>query len=199
VTVTGNWFTHPVEPLSNGRGDHVETDLSQREVSLRTAPEWKPSNWLIKSNSFDHGVSMDNSEARPQYTNVVVSDNFLGRGSYCPPGVAFEGNIFEGRPCGQAPVPVAFGYKLADDRLLLEPRKAVTVRASYAAAAKGMSPQEISRALRRSKLINRNAHWVTRILTNDFYLGSQVGPKGAHPAMVTRAVWLRAQRVVPSS
>jgi hypothetical protein len=194
VTITDNWFGYPVEPLSNGRGAQVETDLAQREISLKTAQDWQPRNWMIAFNSFSHGISLDNSRISPQYSNVVVRANLLGRYSYCPAGVVFVDNVFEGKRCGQDLVPIPFGYKLAEHRIETEGKKAVIVRKVFAAAASGKGLVEIARQLRRSKQINRNARWVKRVVADEFYLGAQVGPRGAHPALVTKAVWRRAQR-----
>jgi hypothetical protein len=91
-------------------------------------------------------------------------------------------------------VRIPFGYKLAEHRIEIEGKKAAIVRKVFAAAASGNGPVEIARQLRRSKQVNRNARWVKTIIADDFYLGAKVGPRGAHPALVTRAVWRRAQR-----
>lgn len=103
VTIENNMFGYPTEPLSNGRGA-VETNIAQREVVLKTGGTgagWNPSNWLVRFNSFAHGMSIDNSGTNPSYTNFRVIGNILGRYSYCKGrGEVFDSNVFASGACG---------------------------------------------------------------------------------------------------
>jgi hypothetical protein len=194
ITVTGNWFGHPTEPLSNGLGDDVEAGREQREVSLRTESGWSPANYLISFNSFDHGISLDNTQLRPSYSNVVVRRNLLGQNSYCPEGIVFESNVFAGRACGPDQLTVPFGYILKDERLVVVKKEAKTITEIFKAAVAEKEPAAIAKELRKARKGRWSAHSVRKIVENDFYLGSKVGPKGAHLAIVSRATWKRAQR-----
>src|SRR5262249_25650104 len=90
VTIENNMFGYPIEPLSSGKGDGVETNQAQREVVLTTATGWTPKNWLIRFNSFAHGISIDNTNVNPSYSNFVVVGNILGMYSYCKSGATFD-------------------------------------------------------------------------------------------------------------
>jgi len=199
VTVTGTWFGYPTEPLSNGKGP-VEAPVAQREIVFKTSGSgagWKPKNWLISFNSFTHGISLDNSNTHPPFTNVVVRRNLLGRNSYCPPGTTFQENLFEGRACGTDPLTVPFGYELESHRLVPNAKEAATVRAIFKHAAAGLKPPAVAKQLKAAHLGSMTALTIRHIVENELYMGSQLGPKGADPALVKRAVWKRAQKSLP--
>jgi chitodextrinase len=196
ITITGNWFGHPIEPLSNGLGDDVEAGREQREISLATESGWSPKNYLISFNSFDHGISLDNTQLRPAYSNVVVRRNLLGQNTYCPEGIVFEANIFAGRACAPDQLTAPFGYILKDERLVVVKEEAKTITEIFKAAVAEKEPAAIAKELRKARKGKWSARSVRKIVESDFYLGSKVGPKGAHPAIVSRGIWKRAQREI---
>jgi chitodextrinase len=112
LTFENNMFGYPTEPLSNGRGDDVEAAQGQRELNLKTGNGWTPRNYLIRFNSFSHGISVDQSEVNPSYQNFKVIGNILGSYSYCEGGGAvFDQNVFVGPACGSNSVSIpSFPY-----------------------------------------------------------------------------------------
>jgi hypothetical protein len=194
VTIEDNVFGYPTEPLSNGRGDRVEAPPGNRELVLKTGNGWSPRNWLIRFNSFSHGLSLDDGQTNSRFQNVVVRRNILGRYSYCPAGVVFRANLFLGRVCAANSLTVPFGYRLVGRRLVVNARDAATVRLIFRSAAEGETAARIVRNLAQSGRGRWSRSKVRTVLENDFYTGSKVGAPGAHPALVSRATWRRAQK-----
>jgi hypothetical protein len=91
VTIENNFFAAPVEPLDAADAGAV-TGKSWREVVVKSFAGTTLSNWLIRFNSFDHGLSLDNSAVGQKYSNARVIGNVLGNWSYCVPGVLFDYN-----------------------------------------------------------------------------------------------------------
>jgi hypothetical protein len=99
-TIENNFFSAPVEPL-NASNAGVETPLAWRELVVKSFPGTTISNWLIRFNSFEHGISLDNSAVGQTYSNARVIGNVLGSYSYCVAGVAWDYNatVNQGMPC----------------------------------------------------------------------------------------------------
>jgi hypothetical protein len=95
VTIENNFFAAPVEPLDAADAGAV-TGKSWREVVVKSFAGTTLSNWLIRFNSFDHGLSLDNSAVGQKYSNARVIGNVLGNWSYCVPGVLFDYNASVG-------------------------------------------------------------------------------------------------------
>ena len=92
--VENNFFGWPVQPLGNGVGA-VETPKDWREFGSKDAVVHR--NWLIRYNSFAHGLSL----GRNSLNNVRVIGNILGNYSNCTRGVFFDSNVtVAARPCG---------------------------------------------------------------------------------------------------
>ena len=196
VTIEGNTFGYPTEPLSNGLGDDVEADKAQREVVLKTVPGWTPKHWLIRNNSFSHGISIDPGLVRPPFENFRVVENVLGNYTYCVAGAVFLDNLFRGPACGERVTRLPFGYRLRDNALEIDERRGAAVRAVFRLAAAGIRPGAIPRALGREGLPRLTAAQVRAILEQPLYLGRRFGVPGTHPPLVDRATWRRAQRAL---
>jgi len=99
LTIENNWFGAAYTPMDGG-ATPAETGLSWRDVQVKTISGMNVADWLIRFNSFAHGLSIDNSAVNPSYSNVRVIGNILGSYSYCKAGVKFEFNVFVGSSCG---------------------------------------------------------------------------------------------------
>ena len=96
VLMENNWFGAPYTTMDGG-ATPVEADKDWREVTLKTEPGYSYANWLIRFNSFAHGLSIDNSASNPTYANFRVVGNILGSYSYCESrGEKFDFNVFVG-------------------------------------------------------------------------------------------------------
>jgi hypothetical protein len=199
VTIEDNFFGAPYTPMDGGAVP-VETAKDWREVDVKTSPGVPVVNFLIRRNSFAHGLSLDNSAVSPEFHNVLVSGNILGIYSYCPPSASFTANIFIGQGCGDAAAAVRFGYVLADGRLKPDGARATSVRAAFGAAATGLHLSATRRLLRKEHQPAPPGGWTLRnlrnVLTSHDYLGGVYGPPGAHPALVSRSAWQKAQKTV---
>ena len=92
--VENNFFGWPVQPLGNGVGA-VETPKDWREFGSKDAVVHR--NWLIRYNSFAHGLSL----GRNSLNNVRVIGNILGNYSNCTSGAFFDSNVtIAARACG---------------------------------------------------------------------------------------------------
>lgn len=194
VTIEGNTFGYPTEPLSNGLGDDVEADQAQREVVLKTVPDWTPRNWLIRRNSFSHGISIDPGLVRPPFENFRVVENVLGNYTYCVAGAVFLDNLFRGPVCGERVARLPYGYRLRDNMLEIDEQRGAAVRAAFRLAAAGTRPVAIAKALGREGLPRRTPAQILAILDEPLYLGRRFGVPGTHPPLVDRATWRQTQR-----
>jgi hypothetical protein len=70
----------------------------------------------------------------------------------------------------------------------------------FASAVHGKIPALISRAMRRNHAPRPPGGWnyktVRKLLADPLYLGNVYGPPGAHPALVQRGLWRKAQKAL---
>lgn len=102
LTVENNVFGWPVQVLDNGGANGVELAKDWRDLVVRSQAGTTLSNWLIRYNSFAHGLSLDNSAVGQGFNNVRVVGNILGNYSTCPTGVSYDHNVGAagGSSCG---------------------------------------------------------------------------------------------------
>ena len=105
ITLEGNYFGPPIEPLSNGLGDDVEAGDFAREFGVRTDPinggAWVPTNYKIVGNTFSHGTNPDSG--LKQFANFLFDGNYLGRANTCWPGATYGANSGVSA-CGSSPL-----------------------------------------------------------------------------------------------
>ncbi|MDX6467786.1 MAG: hypothetical protein QOI27_2826 [Gaiellaceae bacterium] len=127
-------------------------------------------------------------------------DNECGRYLGQPYGANWSDNLFLSSPCGPGR-DVPFGYVFAGTALTAVRPAADTVRAAFTAAAGGLAPAAVARALARARRapppgVRWTAESVRALLRDPVYAGGAYGAPGADPPLVTTATWRRAQRAL---
>ncbi len=105
VTLENNWFATPTDP--NGQPN------SGRAVEFSGGGPWR--NILIRHNSVNTAINLNDGAPSPQYENVTVAGNIAERAAACYNGVVYRYNVwFGGGTCdpsdanlGNAPPPFA--------------------------------------------------------------------------------------------
>jgi hypothetical protein len=142
----------------------------------------------------------------PGAAPVVVTRNLFVRGppdNECarylaqPYGTSWSDNLFLSSSCGSGR-DVPFGYAFAKAALTAVRPAADAVRAAYAAAAGGLAPAAVARALVRARRVpppglRWTAASVAALLRDPVYAGGVYGAPGADPPLVAKATWRRAQ------
>jgi hypothetical protein len=201
VTIVGNYFGAPVEPLSNDAIAGQETLPQFADVTYKTDTPLR--DWSVRRNSFAHGFR-PNDDANPAltYSNVVVSGNIMPSLGCVDSaaGITYEQNWLVGGSCGFDSTSGVIGYELSGGRLRPDPETADAVRSTFDLAANGEQPSQIARSLHKLFRGRGGGGWtptrVRAVLENPVYRGNQFGPAGAHPALVRRKIWNAAQRVL---
>jgi hypothetical protein len=79
LTLDGNTFNHPVEPVETGSTWDQETDTSQTELQVKCQNGENVGNYTITNNTFQHGWDLDfGGCSSPTYSNLTISGNSGG-------------------------------------------------------------------------------------------------------------------------
>ncbi|TMK56777.1 MAG: hypothetical protein E6G51_08315 [Actinobacteria bacterium] len=98
VTLENNWFATPTDP--DGRPN------SGRAVEFSGGGPWR--DVLIRHNSVDTAINLNDGAPNPQYENVSVVGNIAERATACYNGVDYSYNVwFGGGLCGPTDIPVS--------------------------------------------------------------------------------------------
>jgi len=201
VTLAGNTFGAPVEPLSNDPSGTQETLPQFADVTYKTDTPLR--DWSVRRNSFAHGFR-PNDDANPAmtYSNVDVTGNIMpamgcASGS---PGITYDDNWLTTGRCGTNSRTAAPGYLVQAGRLVAAPGAADLVRSVFHLAATGAGPAAIARRVRKQLTGKERARWtsarVRQVIADPIYLGGQFGPPGAHPRLVMPKTWRLAQKAL---
>jgi hypothetical protein len=189
LTIERNWFS----PTTDGFNQ-----IGNRDSGIAFSPRGHPfANVLIRSNSFigGTGISVNDDGDRIAYSRFRVVGN-IGKRS-CNPAAEFEENIWSGGKCSPTDRDAPYGYALEDGRLRTVADRAAAVRQLFADAAAGRAFKDIAGRLRRVAPGPSGGRWriadVRRVLPDRAYLGGLYGAQGAHPGLVSRRTWQRAQ------
>lgn len=100
-TIQNNWFGYPVEPLANTSqvGFDTETTPGFTDIQCKSGV-CDPTNFLIRFNTFSHGIDMNYGGAGTSATNVRLIGNILGSNSNCGFGQTANFNITNSGTCG---------------------------------------------------------------------------------------------------
>ena len=201
VRIAGNRFEAPVgaarDPGGNGWTSRAKTKAPDIHLSPQNGQPWR--DWVIERNLFDTGVDLG-FDSKPTFSGVVVRGNIGGSGSCYSgsEGITWLDNLMSTAP-GCARLRVPYGYRLVRTKLVARLPAADRVRTAFALASEGQTPAAIGRRLRAQGASGLTAAFVRDILGEPLYLGSQVGPPGAHPALVTRARWRLVSRMLATA
>lgn len=112
VTLENNWFATPTDP--NGKPN------SGRAVEFSGGGPWN--NLLIRHNSVNTAINLNDGAPGPQYANVRVIGNIAERATACFGGVTYRNNVwFGGGTCDSSDAGVgAPPFALASDRADLD-------------------------------------------------------------------------------
>lgn len=103
VTIEGNTFGPPVEPLSNPNGGQEAGD-AWKELIVRTEERTGASytfrGWRVTGNTFSHGTRATDVTA----ADTVFDGNYLGRANVCWAGATYLANTGT-NACGSSPPP----------------------------------------------------------------------------------------------
>lgn len=99
VVLQNNAFGPSVEPVETGSSWDTETNIAQTDVQYKcgTGPA---KDWLVRFNTFTHGVNMDFGGCNRSVSNVRLIGNVLGVNSNCAAATVTVGNIAVGSTCG---------------------------------------------------------------------------------------------------
>jgi hypothetical protein len=86
VTLENNWFAAPTDP--NGRVN------SGRAVEFSGGGPWR--NLLIRHNSVNTAINLNDGAANPQYENARMIGNIAERATACYNGVTYKDNVWFG-------------------------------------------------------------------------------------------------------
>jgi hypothetical protein len=109
VTLENNWFATPTDP--NGRPN------SGRAVEFSGGGPWR--NLLIRHNSVNTAINLNDGAPNPQYENARVIGNIAERAIACFKGVTYRDNVwFGGGTCDASDVGIGNGppFVRASDR-----------------------------------------------------------------------------------
>jgi hypothetical protein len=150
----------------------------------------------IRRNSFVPGQGVV-QEGGPATAEVAITGNILEH-TGCITNVSYGGNFFRTKACAESDRITTVGYVLDGDRLVLAQPEAKALRVAYATLAAGGTPKQAMTAVRRLRPAPRGwtAARLRALIGDPFYLGSVVGPPGAHPAVVGPKVWRKAQQAL---
>jgi hypothetical protein len=112
VTLENNWFATPTDP--NGEPN------SGRAVEFSGGGPWR--NLLIRHNSVNTAINLNDGAANPQYENAQVIGNVAERATACYGGVTYRDNVwFGGGTCDPSDASVgAPPFAVASDRADLD-------------------------------------------------------------------------------
>ncbi|GIU94461.1 MAG: hypothetical protein KatS3mg012_0918 [Gaiellaceae bacterium] len=194
-TVENNWF---------GRTCCFGSSPRSSAINLGGSSPGEPvQNVLIRFNSFAPGQTLVR-EGGPTGSNLRAVGNIFGARS-CTTDVAYSRNLYPaGRCSSEDRLGPPYGYRLVDDRLVFDGRRAQAVRRAFHLAALHREPPfAVARALRRARLPRPPGGWtaagVSVLLGNRDYLGRSIGRQAAHPPLVSRREFNRAQRSLRSA
>lgn len=189
ITIENNWFGTTCCFGSNPRDSAINLG--------GVAPGGPVRNLLIRHNSFAPGQTLVR-EAGLAGSNIRAVGNIFGKSGSCLGEVTYELNLYPSTPCSpedrRAP---PYGYSRADDRLVVDGKRAEAVRTAYRQASQGSDLRSIARALAKARYPRPARPWsiraVRELLPNRDYLGGAIGGRRSHPALVSKRVWKRAQ------
>jgi hypothetical protein len=183
----------------NGRG--VQNRVSGVTFSGR-GYVWK--DVLVKRNSFTTAIQPDDGDSGG-WVDFRIVENIGDAFQDCRArGAVMARNIWRRGACSSADLSVPFGYAVNAGALAAVAAEAAAVRRAFSGAASGFLPARIARDLRGARLPAPTGRgWddsaVRTILGSKVYVGGAYGAPGAHPAIVSRARWRAAQRVLGAS
>jgi hypothetical protein len=192
VRIEGNWFGPPFDGVGNRRTHAIE---------LSGPGPWE--NFVIRNNSFiDSELFLGDgpTPAERGYSNFVIENNIAKSLGFCYSGITYGSNIYdENAPqCGQTDRRKIYGYEREHGRLRVDAKAAAWIRRVFSEAAKSDTLGEVVRAMRKARapVQFRTLKGASQILSDPVYVGQRLGAPGANPAIVRRAVWRPAQRLL---
>lgn len=100
VQVENNFFGYSVEPLANTGQTGFDTETNQEDIQCK-AGVCNPLDWLIRFNTFSHGVNMNFGGGGSGATNVRLIGNYLGNNTNCGySGQTIDYNVVPSGTCG---------------------------------------------------------------------------------------------------
>jgi len=162
------------------------------------------------ANTWPNGPVRTDCQPPPGASPVLITDNVFARSppaNECarylaaPYVASWTDNLYADGTCGSTAGRVPFGYTLGPSGLLAASPGAGAVQKLFAVAAKGTTAGLVARALARAHTpAPPGRRWtaalVRTLLSDPVYAGGVYGAPGANPALVPRASWRAAQKVI---
>ena len=113
ITLEGNYFGPPVEPLDNVGFDYSRSaqvagafakEFGPRSNPINNAP-WQVYNYRVVGNTFTNGMGLDTAQTYP-FVSTLVDGNYLGKENVCWPGATYGANSGTAS-CGSQPLATA--------------------------------------------------------------------------------------------